>query len=367
MDEIISLLRSINESIREVDMGIGELNEDIKSANSGATGESSSSSGMSISGTFEMIGSIVSAVKSAVISTFDFIMSAVGAFRPYQLVIFQRAVDDLMAVIGEDLFPIFTEVVDWIREIGTYLNSLPEDFKDIIRFIADAIMHLGLLGLLLDKLAGNSSEFNGFLKDLLSTFEGIVQGAIDIGRGIKAYLQPALDELMGAFNEMSGQLQETLNDLKPLIATIMVSVGKEMAIAFELFIKGLKLVVNYVTWTAKQISRILKELGIEGIKLPKTDRETKSNLFKAASSDAGLTTSTEVFKTIQNNILRSTGANTDPSKEINKKMDPIQKTLEDQLKEQRQTNTTQMQMIKVLSMLVGGEAGRAVAGLVMGN
>lgn len=302
-------------------------------------------------------------VKQSVVGTFDFIKSAVAAFRPYQIVIFQRAVDDLMAVIGEDLFPIFTEVVDWIREIGTYLNSLPEDFKDVIRFVADVAMHFGLLGLLLDKLSEESSGFNDFLKDLLSTFEGVVQGAIDIGKGIKAYLQPALDELMVAFDEMSVQLKETLNDLKPLIGAVMVSIGKEMAVAFDLFIKALKLVVNHVTWVAKQISRILKELGMQGINLPKTDRQSKSNLFKAASSDAGLTTSTEVFKTIQNNILRSTGANSDPTKDINKKMDPIQKALDDQLKENKNTNTLLTMLLRLNPVNVGTELG----GLIMGN
>lgn len=303
----------------------------------------------------EAMNAIVDSIKEVVSVMKDF----VGSFRPYEIQRFQRAIVDLKAVIGEIVLPVFQKMVYVVREVGTYLYSLPASFKEVIRWMADWIVKLGFLGKILAYL--NSLEGgNKFFKTLLRLFEETFQAILNAGAAIKSYLGPTWQEFANAISELGKSISEALVLIKPFVAAIITNLARALAVAAVSFVSAITQTVNVLNWAVRNIDALLKfavpAIGLLKQSLPDLERPETSNFGKGAFGDTGLTTTMELYRTIQARLLQSGGA----SEEVNKiklGTNDIKKNQEIQIAQQDKANTT----LNLLEGAIQAIAGRRIA------
>lgn len=91
------------------------------------------------------IDTIQSAVESLA-SKFNklksIILETVDAFQPFMIVMFNRAILDLKATLGQIFIPIVRQAIDVIRFLADTIYNLPVGFKNAIRAIANIVLSI---------------------------------------------------------------------------------------------------------------------------------------------------------------------------------------------------------------------------------
>jgi len=321
-----------------------------------------------------IIGSIKSAVTSAVTSIVSEIKAVtsvfvdlVGALRPYEIQLFNRAIADTKAVLGEILLPVFEEMIGWVRQFADYLYNLPDPIKNIIKWVGEFAAHFGLLGLILDRV-NQSASGSRLIQNVISTIESVIVTIIGLGQVVADHLQPIWEDLKAALSTTADLLNDRLNMLKPIIGLVLVTAAQMAADALSKFIQSLIAVVNAVNWTIRQMNRILRELGvsIKQFNLPEIKKTNASSFGKAAFGETGLTTTIEIFRTIQNNLLKATG--TEADKPVSPKhLTPIEELLKKNLTENEKHTTFFEFMVQVARGAGMGGIAQIGKGLIMGD
>lgn len=293
------------------------------------------------------------------------VLDTVAAFRPFEIEMFTRAVNDLKAVFGTIFLPILKQVTAAIRQIADYFYSLPDSFKSAIRVVAVLTLAVGgiaavfgallplffaltaalafpvitaivgvlaalgaaLAGLvyLFSRTEGGARFFQKALQGLEEVFQFVQKVAAEMWR----QLRPAWEQLQAAFSDLGDALSELFNALKPIL-------GGAIIIAFALVKIGLEALINLLTILARVLTgvvRIVEKMieswtfGMAKLKFLDEVQKDQRSAFGLGTHGGGITDAAGAFSAIQADILRNAGAAEQKAKE-EKMREDIAKTAE---------------------------------------
>lgn len=263
------------------------------------------------------------------------ILDTVGAFRPFAVVQFTRAVLDLKATFGQIFLPILQEATALVRQFANYIFSLPSSFKAAIALIvkmtvlAGAISAVvGVIGTLVTGLGfvvAIGAAVAGALKYLRDQFMGTVGGA-SAAAAIFAAVEDTIGGLIGtlraawaataewraqlsvAFDELGKALKELFTELRPIIAAALGIMGTALVAALKVQIaiwQGLTRIITHVTRAVTSLIRPLSNLlSAMGISLPSQSRATK-DAFGLGFGGATVSDPLSVYNKLTEEIARN--------------------------------------------------------------
>lgn len=277
-----------------------------------------------------LIGSI-SDIKAMFQSLRGTIMETVGAYRPFAVTQFNRAVKDLQAVFGQMFLPIMRDATATVRQFANYVYSLPESFRGAIT----SLVRLGVLSGAIVAIGGALSTLSAvlapiqgivaWLKYLTDSFRSTVGGATALFQawqtmergiaGLLGVLQAAWDAtadfravLREAFDELGSALGDLFQELRPVLAVILGAIGIFVKGELNRVISTITLLVRAITSIATAIGRVLRPLadflrGL-GIDLPEVFRK-KRDAFGLGTGGATVSDPMSVYNRLTEELMRN--------------------------------------------------------------
>lgn len=260
------------------------------------------------------------------------ILDTVGAFRPFAITQFNRAMLDLKAVFGSIFLPILNEATSLVRSFANYMLSLPKTFKDIIasvvkmNLIGGVIATIvGLLGSLTVLLAPINAIIAA-VKYLYDTFKSTAGGAMAIGKivafvedgfhsfvgslkavwastaGIRAELADALDGLGTA-------LSDAFTEMKPILAALFGANMVMLKVVWTGVIWAVKTVVGWTTKLWQGLTNLIRPLSslvkLMGISMPTIQGRKDKDAFGMGWSGASVSDPMSVYNKLTEELMRN--------------------------------------------------------------
>jgi hypothetical protein len=300
----------------------------------------------------EMVMGVVNAFKEGFQQMKSIVMETVGAFRPFEIEKFGRAVKDLQAVFGEIFLPILQKVTVTVRQIADFFYSLPDSFKSMIRVGAEIILVIGGIVTAITAIAAAAAPFVAFggvlfqvvgiatvgvaifsrtanafklFTDAIAFGERAIMyvynSVVGLFKGLEAALGGPLNELGGAFDEL-------LVAIEPLARGFIDLVVDGIVMAFSIAIPVIKAFIEAITWMVKQIADMAKFLGatFELDAFP-AQGGAKKSAFGLGQHGGSVTDPLSAAKRIQEQIFKNAGSGKEtPESNIKQTADNTKRT-----------------------------------------
>lgn len=263
------------------------------------------------------------------------ILDTVGAFRPFAVVQFNRAVLDLKATFGQIFLPILKEATAVVRTFANYIYSLPSSFKSAIAAVVKMVLLagaiatvVGVVGTLVTGLGfvvAAGAAVAAALKYLRDTFMGTTGGA-SAAAAILSAVEDVFGALVGtlraawaataewrgqlrvAFDELGSALKELFTELRPVFAAVLGVLGTALVTAIKIQVSiwmGLARVITTVTRAVTSLIRPFTNLlSAMGISLPSHARAGK-DAFGLGFGGATVSDPLSVYNKLTEEIARN--------------------------------------------------------------
>ena len=278
------------------------------------------------------------------------ITETVGAFRPFQVELFRRAIQDLQAVFGQMFLPVLRQAIVYIRQVADYFYSLPSSMKDVIVFVGKMVLVFGgliaAIGVVVSLIATLAVVFStispivavlragivaltvmffrtaGGADLLAKSFRFVEEVIAVIGVTVQAlwtFTAPLRSALADAFSRLGKALGNLLNSIKPAVFLLVVAAislvvtGLEaMVVALTAVVEIIALLVNVATKLAPFLN-LMRAIGPSVT--PEVGRDTK-NSFGLAARGGSISGDVAGMKVkMEEEVLRNTGRGAeDPNK-----------------------------------------------------
>ena len=251
--------------------------------------------GEAIGATGKAFGSIVGAAGVAVLAILAIATALAGMVQKANPAVYdqlQLAMNDLMAVIGQALVPIFQNVViPVIRMVGDTLMGLAPIGGAIATVLKPLVAVLGVVFEVVGKIL---SVIGGVLEQLAPSLNALGEAFLAIVQAVEPVISLVIDLISGALSVAVGALAKVLEAVIPYIVAIARVVGD--------------VVKTVVGWVRQLLSFI-------GIDLPEVAGTKPGSSVGAAARSAQHMDPMEALKQAQRSAYSlGTASGTDPAK-----------------------------------------------------
>lgn len=297
IDVVKGFGESVGSRLKDSLGGVGGMLKDKLGGVGGYFGDVAGKAAGAIGGIAKAAGAILGAGGAAVgalVEVGQAIGGMVAKANPAAFARFQVVVDDLMAVFGQALTPVFETVTDLVR-------TAADSFVTFSSIIGGAL----------------NTALKPFVTYFKIAFENLGRWGQVVGN--------VLEKLAPAFAELGNAFMEIVAELQPLYHTIIDLIGTAFAQAAGLLADAVKVVIPYVVQFAKVVGDMAQKLmqwvkdllAFMGIELDETGPGTKKGgSVGMAAKSATIGSVDSVIKAAQQAAYSlGTGAGGDPAKE----------------------------------------------------
>lgn len=224
----------------------------------------------------------IDAIKSAITSLADqfknlksIILDTVSAFQPFTVVMFNRAILDLKATMGQIFLPILKQMTIAVRAVADTIYNIPQVFKDMARAVASVV--LAISGFLAGStaIAGVIAAVVVGIASLSAALVVLGALAVTVGAVLAAILLPwiplltiissvvvALGGLVVVFVQLIRMMLRTEGGMK-LLNTVMRGfdqIVNTVAGAINLIKSGIGFIIDYLYDALSSLGDALSEL-----------------------------------------------------------------------------------------------------------